>query len=273
MLRRFFPLLLVFGLGLGLGGILGALAFRAYIGSFTFDDLSGTGDGGLDHGLFQGLLNRHLQTDAPDGIHRFDYRAAQTDRPILDAYVATLEATDPASLSRDEALAYWLNLYNAGMIQLVLERGVYDSVIDNRVYFFLTDHFEVAGTRLSLDKIENQIIRVQWDEPRIHYGLNCASLSCPNLAATPFNGAELDAQLNAAARAYINHPRGVAGVRGSRLVVSEIYQWFASDFGGDDASLIAHLRQYASAPLADQLTPDLRVSTQPYDWTLNMTTP
>ena len=273
MVKRFLPFLLIFGLGLSIGALIGALGFRAYIGSFTFEDLAGTGDAALDHGLFQTLLDKHLVTQTSDGIHRFDYRAAQADRAKLDTYVAALEATDPSTLKREEALAYWLNFYNAGMIQLVLARGRYDSVIDNRVYFFLTDHFTVAGTALSLDKIENQIIRVQWDEPRIHYALNCASLSCPSLAANVFSGADLNAQLDAAAHAYINHPRGVAGVSGEQVSVSEIYSWFLKDFGGDPASLIAHLSLYADQPLKDQLKTDLRVSFQPYDWTLNIVAP
>ena len=151
-----------------------------------------------------------------------------------------------------------------------MERGLYDSVISDRVYHFLTDHFEVAGQPLSLDKIENQVIRVRWDEPRIHYGLNCASLSCPNLQPLVFTGASLEEQLTSAAEAYINHPRGVGGVEGRRLVVSEIFDWFKDDFGGTDQGVIDHIALYANDDLAAELESARRIRVQTYDWTLNI---
>ena len=227
----------------------------------------------VNHGPFQAFLDAHLVTETDDGIHRLDYRAALDDLEALSAYVAGLEAIDPASLPDQEALAYWLNFYNAGMIQLILQRGEFDSVIEDQFYHFLTDHFTVAGQALSLDKIEHQVIRVQWAEPRIHYGLNCASLSCPNLQPEVFTGLELEGQLDAAARAYINHPRGVGPVRGARVEVSEIFDWFQEDFGGTDAAVIEHLRLYAAPDLAANLASARRLRFQPYDWTLNIVTP
>lgn len=273
---RIFALpLLAFIIGLGAG----AYGFRLYLGAQTFDTLGAQAQGVqsaliVDHSPLQALLNAHLVTDTPDGIYRFDYRAAQADSQTLEAYLAGLQSLDPGLLAADEALAYWLNFYNAGMIQLVLaqghETGTYGSVIDARGYYFLTQHFEVAGQALSLDQIENQVIRVQWDEPRIHYGLNCASLSCPNLAPAVFTGAELEAQLDRAARAYINHPRGVAGVERGRLVVSEIFRWFEDDFGGNDAGILDHIRHHAEPRLAAVLDEARRVSVQTYDWDLNI---
>ncbi len=266
MVSRATILVSLLTLVLGLGA--GAYGFRLYLGSLQFTDLSGDPQSLLtvDHGQFQDLLDAHLKTDFDDGIHRFDYRAALADKAQLAAYLAGLQAIDPAALGTDEALAYWLNFYNAGMIHLILTRGEFGRVIDQQAYYFLTDHFTVADQGVSLDKIENQIIRQQWAEPRIHYGLNCASLSCPNLQPRVFMGATLEAQLDAAARAYINHPRGVEGLQGRRLVVSEIFDWFADDFGGTDAATLAHLATYAEA----DLSPARRLRFLPYDWTLNI---
>jgi len=257
---------------IGLGA--GAYGFRLYIGSLSFDSLEISSDSLLqvDHSPFQAILDRHLKTEQADGINKFDYRNALADRDAVAAYVAGLEAIDPADLNSEEALAYWLNFYNAGMIHLILQRGEFHSVFDDRVYHFLTDHFEVAGQALSLDKIENQVIRVLWDEPRIHYGLNCASLSCPNLQPIAFSGDTLDTQLDAAAYEYINHPRGVAGLQGRRVVVSEIFEWFKEDFGGSDRGIIDHIAQYAEGDLAADLSDARRVRTQTYDWTLNIVT-
>jgi len=267
-MRRLLIPLLTFIIGLGAG----AYGFRLYIGSLSFGGLDASSDSllAVDHSAFQGLLDAHLKTDQPAGVNLFDYEAAQADRETLDSYLAGLQAINPAELGDAEALAYWLNFYNAGMIQLVLERGLFDSVIDDRVYHFLTDHFEVAGQPLSLDKIENQIIRVQWQEPRIHYGLNCASLSCPNLQPQVFTGATLDAQLQAAGHEYINHPRGVGEIEGRRLVVSEIFDWFKEDFGGTDRAVIEHITSFANEDLAAELADARRIRVQTYDWTLNI---
>ena len=271
-LRSFLSLFLL-GFILGLG--LGAYGFRTYLRALTFDDLDIEGESLLtvDHQGFQTLLDTYLVSETRDDITRFNYRAAQADRPTLDAYLAGLQAIDPAQLGSNEALAYWLNFYNAGMIQLVLERAEYDSVIANRSFYFLGDHFEVAGQKVSLDQIENQIIRVHWQEPRIHYGLNCASLSCPNLYPQAFTGADLDRQLDTAARAYVNHKRGVAGLQESRLVVSEIYDWFKEDFGGSDQGVIDHIAQFAEGDLAAQVAQARRIRVQSYDWALNIASP
>lgn len=270
-LRRSLFALLIFALGLGAG----AFGFRTYLGALSFDGVAPTGETLLrvDHSALQGILDRHLKTDTSDGIYRFDYRAAQSDRAALDAYLTGLQSIDPSILNADEALAYWLNFYNAGMIHLVLARGDYGSVIGDQPYYFLGRHFTVADQPLSLDQIEHQIIRVQWQDPRIHYALNCASLSCPNLQPMVFAGAALDAQLDAAARAYINHPRGVAGLEGRRLVVSEIFDWFQEDFGGTDRAVIDHIGRYADAALAADLADARRLRLQPYDWALNITAP
>jgi len=125
------------------------------------------------------------------------------------------------------------------------------------------------GREVSLHEIEHEILRARWDEPRVHYALNCASIGCPNLKPTAWTAKTLDRDLNAAARAYINHPRGVSLSSRSGLAVSSIYKWFRDDFGGDEADVIAHLKTHAAPALRARIEADPRIRTYRYDWSLN----
>ena len=166
----------------------------------------------------------------------------------------------PSKLPRNEAFAYWANLYNAITLQVILDRFPVhsirdiksDGLFDPKAYIgpWRTKRVTVEGKQLSLDDIEHEIMRPTFKDPRVHYSVNCASFGCPNLPAKAWNAATLDADLDAAARDFINHPRGVAVLAGGKLKVSSIYKWFRDDFGADDAAVIAHLKKYAKPELA-----------------------
>ena len=118
------------------------------------------------------------------------------------------------------------------------------------------------------DDIEHRILRPLWREPRTHYAINCASIGCPNLMREAFTAGNTEALLDAGARAYVNHPRGVT-VAGDNLVVSSIYDWFQVDFGGSDKGVIRHLRQYAEPALEARLQRFDSIDDDEYDWSLN----
>lgn len=127
---------------------------------------------------------------------------------------------------------------------------------------------KVKGVDLSLDDIEHGILRPLFKDPRVHYAVNCASIGCPNLQTEAFAGAKLDAQLDAAARDYVNHPRGVTvGPKG--VFVSSIYSWFKAGFGGNDEGVLKHLRAYAAPDLVRKLEAVTSISGDFYDWGLN----
>ncbi len=126
----------------------------------------------------------------------------------------------------------------------------------------------MEGEALTLNDIEHRILRPVWRDPRIHYAVNCASLGCPNLQPVPFAPDTLDAQLDAAARAYVNHPRGVRR-QGDDLVVSSIYHWFREDFGDSEQGVISHLLRFAAPQLAARLRRHRGGLEHDYDWTLN----
>ena len=125
----------------------------------------------------------------------------------------------------------------------------------------------MLGKSLSLNDIESGIIRPIWNEPRIHYALNCASYGCPNLATTAWQSHDLDARLNDAAYQYINSGRAVkTGLTGLR--VSKIYKWYAADFGGEEG-VLKHLKQYGNCDTIRKLGCRESINGYFYDWSLN----
>lgn len=226
--------------------------------------------GDPDHSLWENVLRKNV-SKGKGGINRFNYKkASKTD---VATYITLLARVDPAKLTSGAAFAYWINLYNALTVQMVLSRYPVPSIKDIGGGLFGSGPWkkkliEVNGQALSLDDIEHGILRPIWRTPLVHYAVNCASLGCPNLAATPYSSTNLRKALNDAASAYINHPRG-AQVEGGRLNVSSIYNWFKSDFGKTDANVIAHLKQYARPDLARALAQVNRISNYDYDWRLN----
>ncbi len=231
------------------------------------------------HDPWDALLQRYVVQDA-DGLDRFDYpRLAATpgDRQQLQDYIAALEATPVSGLARPDQFVFWANLYNAVTVRLIIDEQPSRSIRQIRPYVLSigpwgVDRVTVEGRPLSLDAIEHDILRVQWDEPRIHYAVNCASVGCPNLGRRAWRAATLDADLTRAARAFVNSDRGVV-VTPSGVEVSRIYKWFREDFGDSEAGVIAHLRTYAEPDLAAALDARPTITGHHYDWGLNTTGP
>ena len=228
----------------------------------------------VDHADWQQLLGAYLVTEDTGGINRFRYAAVTDgDRARLKGYIEQLAAIDPRNYPRAEQRAYWINLYNALTVEVVLQHYPLKSIrdIDGGLLGsgpWKRQLVEVAGQPLTLNDIEHRILRPIWRDPRTHYAVNCASLGCPNLAAEAYTRANVDRMLDEAARAYINHPRGVAFEDG-RLTLSSIYNWFDVDFGESDAAVLAHLAQYAEPELGERLAGyDGRIKYH-YDWRLN----
>ncbi len=233
--------------------------------------------GRIDHGAWDTLVARYVSSHR-DGINRVDYAGwAASGRAELRAYLEALAAIPVSGHARPDQFAYWVNLYNALTVDIVLEHYPVDSILDIDISPGLfsvgpwgRELISVEGVALTLDDIEHRILRPIWRDPRIHYAVNCASLGCPNLQRQAFTAATAGRQLDAGARAYVNHPRGAA-VRDGRLHVASIYEWFKADFGGSDSGVIAHLRRHAEPALAAELTGITRIHDDSYDWSLNGT--
>lgn len=234
-----------------------------------------SGQSGDRDGPWDALLSRYL-TVHPDAVNRFDYaalRANADDRARLDDYVAALEASTPSAMSDDEAFAYWANLYNAVTVRLIVNEAPDNSIREIRPRLWSTgpwgvERVSVEGEALSLDNIEHDIMRPNFEAALVHYAVNCASIGCPDLQPAAWRAEGLQAGLEAAARAYINDPRGVT-VTADGLVVSRIYHWFREDFGDSEAGVIDHLLRFADPALTAQIRANPQITGHDYDWSLN----
>jgi hypothetical protein len=230
----------------------------------------------VDHGAWDRFLERYLIDDHPSGINRVRYsEVTKADSALLDDYLQRLQAVAVSDLNRDEQMAYWINLYNALTVKLVVDSYPVDSMtrINPSRTLFARGPWDaklvrVEGEDLTLNDIEHRILRPIWKDPRIHYAVNCASLGCPNLQPVAYTAANTEQLLDRGAREYINHPRG-AHLENGRLVLSSIYDWYQEDFGGNEAGVLLHLERYAEPGLAAALRDyEGRISYE-YDWGLN----
>ncbi len=224
------------------------------------------------HADWTRLLTAYVRPGS-DGITRVDYaalKASSTDRAALDAYIKRFETADLSGSSK-AAFASWANIYNAVTVRYILDRYPVKSIRDGYIIGPWKEiKVKAGGREVTLDQIEHEILRPTFKDPRVHYAINCASYSCPNLVPKAWEAATLDAELDAAARAYVNHPRG-AKASGERLVLSSIYDWFKEDFGGK-AGVTTHLLKYAEPALATKIKAATKPAKFAYDWSLNDTT-
>jgi len=228
----------------------------------------------VDHSAWDGFLARYVETDG-QGVNRVAYgRVSKNDQAGLENYLRALEGVDVTKLNRDEQFAYWLNLYNASTVLVVVKNYPLKSIRDvknNLVDFqgpFNDAIAKVNGKTLTLNTIESGIVRPVWNDPRLHYAFNCAAVTCPNLSKKAYTGASLNAQLNAAAKTYVNSPRGIAFEDG-KIIASKIYFWYEDDFGGSETGILKHINQYANADLKAKLQGVTSIDKYIYDWSLN----
>ena len=230
----------------------------------------------VDHTLWDQFLDTYV-IEGTDGVNRLPYaRISDDDHQALVDYLAMLARTPISQLNRAQQRAFWINLYNALTVKVVADHYPVASIrdIDISTGLFADGPWRkklvvIEGESLSLDDIEHRILRPIWRDPRIHYAVNCAAIGCPNLQRTAFTAQNTEALLEAGARAYVNHPRGVRSVEDG-VIVSSIYVWFEADFA-TDGGVIAHYKRYANSPLARKLNANPRVSGNAYDWALNDT--
>ncbi len=229
----------------------------------------------IDHSPWGVFLDNYL-VEGTDGVNRVRYGAVTpADKAGLDQYVASLEAQPVSTLNRNEQMAYWINLYNAVTVKVVIEAYPVKSIrkVLSGGFFspgpWKRDLVTVEGHALSLDDIEHGILRPIWQDNRIHYAVNCASIGCPNLMPKPFTAETLETMMAQAARDYVNHPRGAQFSDRGKLTASRIYNWYDADFGGNEQGIIAHLKQHADPGLAARLDAIADIRRYEYDWSLN----
>jgi hypothetical protein len=220
----------------------------------------------FDYSGWTTLLKTHVNDKG-----QVNYPALNADRAALDTFVAQIAAVGPKTrpeLFKTDAdkLAYYINAYNAlTMFNVINRYPEIKSVYDSAANFFVLTEFLVDGEPIDLRALENDVVRKQFDEPRIHFALNCASVGCPQLPPDPFLPATLDAQLKRETDKFLRETRNVE-FKDGKVVLSEIFKWYAEDF---KPSPLAWIR--AMAPDLN-LPEKADISHRAYDWALNDST-
>ncbi len=180
-----------------------------------------SGTNSLDHGALGEVLEKLRVGSVP---------SLAGERENLAEYRDTLAATDPDTLAPSEALAYWLNMYNAGALDIAAETVRRDEPTVLRVAGgFRRQWASVAGEALSLDDIEHGKIR-RFRDPRIHGALVCGSASCPTLRYEPFDGAIVGEQLEDQMKIFLTNGGAVADRTAGVLHLSRVFLWYGADF-------------------------------------------
>lgn len=204
---------------------------------------------------------------------RVDYGVVEKDLASLDAFLADVAKADVKSLSVDEKLAFYVNAYNALVLRAFVAKGK-RRVLDTPGFFDKITYV-VAKETMTLNALEERHVRrldprgVSID-PRIHFIVNCASKDCPPLAPRAYVGATMQKSLEDQTRAYLSRPgECVVDAAGQRVVVVQLFEWYASDWGGEQ-NVRKFIEKYAPADVAAKVvdaTWDLDF--RPYDWSPN----
>jgi hypothetical protein len=229
------------------------------------------------HAAWTGLLQKHVVLVQDGKASRVSYAGMSQERSALRAYLSSLSAVDARDFgawSQAEQMAFLINAYNAYTVEKILTRyPKLDSIWDFGRFFgnpFRDAFFTLLGARMSLDDIEHGLLRRRYGDARVHYAVNCASVSCPMLREEAYTATRLEAQLEEQARRFLSD-RSRNRVRGERLEVSKIFEWFREDFEPLERYFARH-----AAALADHAAEQDKIAARSlsirfldYDWSLN----
>jgi len=216
----------------------------------------------VDHSVFDGLLKSNVRDQ------RVDYNAIKKDQlPALNGYLDSLAKVDPAKLDKDQQLAFYINLYNATMIKAVTDRlkpGYSPS--ENNYGIFKEPLVRLNGKTISLNDLENTIVRPTFKDPRIHVALVCGARSCPPILPRAYSADDLGATLDQNMKNFVADPfRNPIDDRTKTLKLSHIFDWYADDFGGK-SNVAAYISKVAGKNYAGY-----KVDFTDYSWDLNIT--
>ncbi len=220
------------------------------------------------HQIWDQLVKANV---SPTGI--VNYKGFIKEKAKLDQYLKLISenAPDRKTWSKQEQLAYWINAYNAFTVKLIVDNYPVKSIRDlgpelkipliKDVWHY--KFFKIGGVESSLDEIEHSILRKEFEEPRIHFAINCASVSCPPLLNEAFMASKLEAQLDKVTRGFINDSSRNK-ITADNAQISSIFSWFKGDFT-KKGSLIDFLNLYSKVKIKSTA----KISHLDYNWNLN----
>jgi Protein of unknown function, DUF547 len=249
-------------------GVIGLLTLAA-CGGHRLVQPSAKGALGSSQELYEAwaqVLERHVDLEG-----RVDFVGLTRDSGDLDRVVRQVAVIGPESRADlvptgADAIAFHINAYNALAMWNVVARGVPAALTwFRRLQFFGLDQFTIDGRARTLYRYENDVIRPLGEE-RVHFALNCMTVSCPRLPRTPFRAATLQDELEREARHFLNDPRNIAINHDTRRVrMSAILDWYAEDFERSARSLLAYVNRYRLEAVPE----GYEVAFLPYNWTIN----
>lgn len=219
------------------------------------------------HEIWDGILKKHVNKDG-----FVDYKAIIKDKATLEEYLKLLSDNPPSpKWTEKQKMAYWINAYNAFTVKLIVKHYPVESIKDIgstiQIPFVNTPwqfkFFSIGGEEMKLDEIEHKILRKQFDDPRIHFALVCASYSCPRLLNEAYTAEKLDKQLDNQARHFLAN-KNKNKISADKPVLSKYFTWYKGDFT-EKMSLIEYLNQYAPV----KINKDADISYMDYNWSLN----
>ncbi|HYV90688.1 MAG TPA: DUF547 domain-containing protein [Chitinophagales bacterium] len=214
----------------------------------------------VSHDAWNDLLKKYV---TPDG--KVNYQGIQHEKSKLESYLGMLSRNPPQeNWQRNEVMAYWINAYNAFTVKLILDYYPVKSILDIDKGKAWDDVFIKIGDKsYTLDNIENDILRKKFNDPRIHFAINCASKSCPKLLNEAYTPDKLDLQLSIVAKNFVNDP-SKNKITADKIEVSKIFEWNKNDFTTGE-TLIDFLNHYSNKKIQQNAT----ISFLDYDWSLN----
>ncbi len=212
-------------------------------------------------------FDRLLKSAVSSG--RIDYAKFRNNADFA-AYLKALESFDPKGLATNDRLAFWINGYNALVIKNVLDNPGMKKPVDVQG-FFDKKTFRIGGKSLTLNQIENDMIRKGFNEPLIHFGLVCAAKSCPPILPAAYTGSTVRTVLAANAKSYLASAQNRYDEKTKTLHLSKIFEWYKEDFGGSDKGIREFVKKYGTAAMqsAIKADPNVKIAWIEYDWNLN----
>ncbi len=211
----------------------------------------------VDHSNWDRLLKKYVAKNGD-----VNYKEFKKDSNTLNEYISYLSEQVPSEeWTVNEQLAYFINVYNANTIKLIIDNYPTKSIKDIKNPW-LKNRIKIGNKDFSLADIENGILR-KMNEPRIHFAINCASYSCPKLLSTAYTSSNVQELMERATREFINNP-SKNKLEKDEVKISEIFKWYKSDFT-ESMTIIDYINQYSDV----KLFPNAKVGYIDYNWRLN----
>ena len=210
-----------------------------------------------DHSKWDAILRKYVSASG-----KVNYKGIKADKAALEGYLKELEQNPiESSWSRNEKMAYWINAYNAYTVKLIVDNYPLTSITKlHGGKPWDVKWIKLGGKTYSLNNIENDILRPQYKDARIHFAVNCAARSCPPLLNKAWTAANLNSNFQKQAKAFVNSSK-FNSISADKVVISKIFEWYAGDFG----NIITYLNKFANT----KINAGAKVSYQEYDWQLN----